>query len=58
MSREPGQAIVTKTEPGLVIINTALQYNSEEAAGTGMVNVQTANATVYMINTVLMPPSP
>jgi hypothetical protein len=24
MSREPGQAIVTKTEPGLVIINTVL----------------------------------
>ena len=31
------QAIVTKVEPGLVIINTALQYNSEAAAGTGMV---------------------
>jgi hypothetical protein len=35
----------------------ALQYNSEEAAGTGMVNVQTANATVCIINTVLLPPS-
>jgi S1-C subfamily serine protease len=31
------QSIVTKVKPGLVIINTALQYDSEEAAGTGMV---------------------
>jgi S1-C subfamily serine protease len=31
------QAIVTKIKPGLVIINTALQYNSETAAGTGIV---------------------
>jgi S1-C subfamily serine protease len=31
------QAIVTKVKPGLVIINTALQYDSEAAAGTGMV---------------------
>ena len=31
------QAIVTKVKPGLVIINTALQYASEAAAGTGMV---------------------
>jgi S1-C subfamily serine protease len=31
------QAIVTKIKPGLVIINTTLQYNSEAAAGTGMV---------------------
>jgi S1-C subfamily serine protease len=31
------QAIVTRIKPGLVIINTALQYNSEAAAGTGMV---------------------
>ena len=31
------QDIVTKVKPGLVIINTALQYNSEAAAGTGMV---------------------
>jgi S1-C subfamily serine protease len=30
-------AIVKKVEPGLVIINTTLQYSSEEAAGTGMV---------------------
>jgi S1-C subfamily serine protease len=31
------QAIVNKIEPGLVIINTTLQYNSEQAAATGMV---------------------
>jgi S1-C subfamily serine protease len=31
------QGIVTKVKPGVVIINTALQYNSEAAAGTGMV---------------------
>jgi S1-C subfamily serine protease len=31
------QAIVTKVKPGLVIINTTLRYDSEEAAGTGMV---------------------
>jgi len=31
------QAIVNKVEPGLVIINTRLQYNSEQAGGTGMV---------------------
>jgi S1-C subfamily serine protease len=31
------QAIVTKIKPGLVIINTTLQYNSETAAGTGIV---------------------
>ena len=31
------QAIVSKVKPDLVIINTALQYNSEAAAGTGMV---------------------
>jgi S1-C subfamily serine protease len=31
------QGVVNKVEPGLVIINTALQYNSEQAAGTGMV---------------------
>jgi len=30
-------AIVNKVKPGLVIINTTLQYNSETAAGTGMV---------------------
>src|SRR3984957_8178624 len=29
--------IVTKVKPGLVLLNTALQYNSEAAAGTGMV---------------------
>ena len=31
------QAIVTKVRPGLVIINATLQYDSEIAAGTGMV---------------------
>src|SRR5215471_21870430 len=31
------QGIVTKVKPGIVIINTTLQYNSEQAAGTGMV---------------------
>jgi S1-C subfamily serine protease len=31
------RAIVTKVKPGLVIINTTLQYDSEAAAGTGMV---------------------
>jgi S1-C subfamily serine protease len=31
------QAIINKVEPGLVIINTALQYQSDEAAATGMV---------------------
>jgi len=31
------QAIVTRVEPGLVIINATLQYDSEIAAGTGMV---------------------
>jgi S1-C subfamily serine protease len=31
------QAIVTEVKPGLVIINTNLQFDSEAAAGTGMV---------------------
>jgi hypothetical protein len=31
------QAIVSKVKPGLVIINATLQYDSEIAAGTGMV---------------------
>jgi S1-C subfamily serine protease len=31
------QAIVNKVSAGLVIINTGLQYRSEEAAGTGMI---------------------
>ena len=31
------QEIVNKVKPGLVLINTALQYDSEAAAGTGMV---------------------
>ena len=32
-----GQASLTKVGQGLVIINTTLQYSSEQAAGTGMV---------------------
>jgi S1-C subfamily serine protease len=31
------QQILNKIQPGLVIVNTTLQYSSEEAAGTGMV---------------------
>ena len=31
------QGIVNKVKPGLVLINTTLQYDSEAAAGTGMV---------------------
>ena len=31
------QDIAARVKPGVVIINTTLQYNSEEAAGTGMV---------------------
>jgi S1-C subfamily serine protease len=31
------QGIVSKVQPGLVVINTTLQYRDEEAAGTGMV---------------------
>ena len=31
------KAIVSKVKPGLVLINTTLQYDSELAAGTGMV---------------------
>ncbi len=31
------QAVLSKVEPGLVLINTTLQYSNEEAAGTGMV---------------------
>jgi S1-C subfamily serine protease len=31
------QAVVSKVSPGLVIINTSLQYRAEQAAGTGMV---------------------
>ncbi len=31
------QAIVNKVQPGLVIINTTLQYKGEQAGGTGMV---------------------
>jgi S1-C subfamily serine protease len=31
------QGLVNKVEPGLVVINTRLQYSSQAAAGTGMV---------------------
>jgi S1-C subfamily serine protease len=31
------QAIASRVRPGVVLINTTLQYNSEAAAGTGMV---------------------
>jgi S1-C subfamily serine protease len=31
------QQVINKVQPGTVIINTSLQYNSEAAAGTGMV---------------------
>lgn len=31
------QSILNKVAPGLVVINTMLRYNSEQAAGTGMV---------------------
>jgi S1-C subfamily serine protease len=41
-SNSPGtgsgtSGVISKVEPGLVIINTTLQYASEQAAGTGMV---------------------
>ena len=36
-SSSSAQAILNKVQPGLVIIDTTLQYNSEQAAGTGMV---------------------
>src|SRR4029077_20833773 len=45
------QAIVTKVKPGLVLINTTLQYNSEAAAGTGM--VINANGLVLTNNHVI-----
>ncbi|HEY3957300.1 MAG TPA: trypsin-like peptidase domain-containing protein [Streptosporangiaceae bacterium] len=31
------QAVINKVKPGIVIIDTNLQYNSEDGAGTGMV---------------------
>ena len=31
------QGILAKVRPGLVLISTSLQYDSEAAAGTGMV---------------------
>jgi S1-C subfamily serine protease len=36
-SNSSAQAILNKVQPGLVIIDTTLQYSSESAAGTGMV---------------------
>ena len=45
------QAIVTKVKPGLVLINTTLQYASEAAAGTGM--VINANGLVLTNNHVI-----
>jgi S1-C subfamily serine protease len=45
------QAIVTQVKPGLVIINTTLQYASEAAAGTGM--VINANGLVLTNNHVI-----
>src|SRR5215471_5756450 len=45
------QGIVAKVKPGVVIINTALQYNSEAAAGTGM--VINANGLVLTNNHVI-----
>ena len=45
------QAIVNKVAPGLVIINTTLQYNNEKAAATGM--VITAGGLVLTNNHVI-----
>ena len=45
------RGIVTKVKPGIVIINTTLQYNSEAAAGTGM--VINANGLVLTNNHVI-----
>jgi S1-C subfamily serine protease len=45
------QEIAAKVRPGVVIINTALQYNSERAAGTGM--VINANGMVLTNNHVI-----
>ena len=45
------QEIAAKVKPGVVIINTALHYNSEEAAGTGM--VINANGMVLTNNHVI-----
>src|SRR5215470_14367808 len=46
------QGIVAKVTPGVVIINTALQYNSEAAAGTGMV-INAADGLVLTNNHVI-----
>jgi S1-C subfamily serine protease len=45
------QGIAAKVKPGLVIINTTLQYDSEAAAGTGM--VLNANGLVLTNNHVI-----
>ena len=45
------QGIATKVKSGLVIVNTTLQYNSEAAAGTGM--VINANGLVLTNNHVI-----
>jgi S1-C subfamily serine protease len=45
------QEIAAKVKPGVVIINTALHYNSERAAGTGM--VINANGMVLTNNHVI-----
>ena len=37
VSRGTEQAVINKVEPGMVLINTNLQYTSEAGAGTGMV---------------------
>jgi len=34
--------VLKKVAPGVVIINTTLQYSSEQAAGTGMVLTRAA----------------
>jgi S1-C subfamily serine protease len=46
-----GPGVVAKIRPGLVIINTTLQYASEQAAGTGM--VINANGLVLTNNHVI-----
>ncbi len=45
------QGILNKVKPGLVIINTTLQYSSQQAAGTGM--VINANGLVLTNNHVI-----
>jgi S1-C subfamily serine protease len=45
------QQVLSKVEPGLVIVNTTLQYSSEQAAGTGM--VISSSGTVLTNNHVI-----